>query len=176
MRYFISMVLVALVALSADMPGSAWAQIKIGVVDMQEIIAESVPGQEAMAELRTRFESMREDLDKQNEAITRLRDELQRQSMVLSQEAKQDKELEYRRVVRDFQDQFQAFQNKMRAEEERLSEPILELLVEVINTYGDRNNFTMILDGSSAGLVYADETVIITEAVKDDLNKAWQAR
>lgn len=176
MRFFISMVLVALVALPAGMPGAAWAQVKIGVVDMQEIISDSIPGQEAMAELRTRFESMREDLDKQNEAITTLRDELQRQSMVLSQEAKQDKELEYRRVVRDFQDQFQAFQNKMRAEEDRLSEPILELLIQVINAYGDRNNFTMILDGSSAGLVYADETVIITDAVKQDLNKAWQAR
>jgi len=176
MRYFISMVLIALVALSTAMPGAAWAQIKIGVVDMQEIIAESVPGQEAMAELRTRFESMREDLDKQNETITKLRDELQRQSMVLSQEAKQDKELEYRRVVRDFQDQFQAFQNRMRAEEDRLSEPILELLVQVINTYGDRNDFTMILDGSTAGLVYADETVIITDAVKEDLNTAWQAK
>jgi outer membrane protein len=88
---------------------------------------------QAMAELRGRFEDMKGELDKQNETITKLRDELQRQSMVLSQEAKQDKELEYRRMVRDFQDQFQAFQAKMKAEEDRLSEPILELLLNVIN-------------------------------------------
>ncbi|TVQ98513.1 MAG: OmpH family outer membrane protein [Desulfovibrionales bacterium] len=173
MRLFFKMLLVGAIVFAA---GTAWAQTKIGIVDMQAVIAESVPGEQAMGELRTRFETMKEELDKQNEAITKLRDELQRQSMVLSQEAKQDKELEYRRVVRDFQDQFQAFQTKMRTEEDRLSEPILELLIKVINDYGERNNFTLIMDGTSAGLVYADDAVIITDAVKEELNKAWQAR
>lgn len=154
----------------------AWAQTRIGILDMQEIIAESIPGQEAMNELRTRFESMKGELDAQNEAITKLRDELQRQSMVLSQEAQQDKELEYRRKVRDFQDQFQSFQVKMKAEEDRLSEPILDLLLDVINAYGKQNNFTMIIDGNASGLVYADEAVIVTETVKEELNKAWRAR
>lgn len=171
MRLFISALLFLML-----LPGASWAQVKIGVVDMQTVIAESAPGQAAMAELRTRFESMKEELDKQNAQITELRDELQRQSMVLSQEAKQDKELEYRRIVRDFQDQFQAFQTKMKAEEDRLSDPILEVLLEVIDAYGKNNKFTMIIDGTAAGLVYADETVIITEAIIQELNKAWQAK
>ncbi|WP_052812670.1 OmpH family outer membrane protein [Desulfonatronum thioautotrophicum] len=173
MRLFFKMLLVGAIVFAA---GTAWAQTKIGIVDMQAIIAESVPGEQAMGELRTRFETMKEELDKQNEAITKLRDELQRQSMVLSQEAKQDKEQEYRRVVRDFQEQFQAFQAKMRTEEDRLSEPILELLIKVINDYGARHNYSLIMDGTSAGLVYADDAVVITNAIKDELNKAWQAR
>ncbi len=176
MRLFFRALLVAALVLAVGAVAPAWAQVKVGILDMQEIIAESVPGQEAMNELRTRFESMRTELDAQNEAIGKLRDELQRQSMVLSQEAQQDKELEYRRKVRDFQDQFQSFQMKMKGEEDRLSEPILELLINVINTYGRQNNFTMIIDGNASGLVYADDTVIITDAVKEELNKAWRAR
>ncbi len=176
MQLFFRALLTAVLVLALGAPSVAWAQVKIGILDMQAIMAESVPGQEAMSELRTRFESMRTELDTQNEAITKLRDELQRQSMVLSQDAQQDKELEYRRKVRDFQDQFQAFQVKMKGEEDRLSEPILELLINVINTYGKQNNFTMIIDGSATGLVYADDTVIITDAVKEELNKAWRAR
>jgi outer membrane protein len=34
----------------------------------------------------------------------------------------------------------------------------------------------MIIDGTSSGLVYADEAVIITDAIMQELNKAWQAR
>lgn len=176
MRLFLNALLVAALLLSGMPSGTAWAEMKIGIVDMQAIIAESVPGQQAMGELRSRFESMKTELDKQNETITKLREELQRQSMVLSQEAKQDKELEYRRIVRDFQDQFQAFQVKMKSEEDRLSEPILQLLIEVINSYGKKNNFSMIMDGTAGGLVYADEAVIITEVITQELNKAWQAR
>lgn len=172
MRIVLSTLFIAVLLL----PAVGWAQTKIGVVDMQAVIAESEPGAKAMGELKGRFETMKAELDKQNEAITKLRDELQRQSMVLSQEAKQDKELEYRRVVRDFQDQFQAFQMKMKAEEDRLSEPILELLLNVIQEYGKKNAFSMIIDGASAGLLYADDAVIITENIKQELNKAWSAK
>ncbi|PTN38892.1 OmpH family outer membrane protein [Desulfonatronum sp. SC1] len=176
MRLYFRVLLLATLLLMIGVSAPAWAQVKVGILDMQAIIAESVPGQEAMSELRTRFESMKGELDTQNETITKLRDELQRQSMVLSQEAQQDKELEYRRKVRDFQDQFQAFQVKMKTEEDRLSEPILDLLLEVINTYGKQNKFTMIIDGNASGLVYADDAVVITDAVKEELNKAWRAR
>ncbi len=176
MRLCFRALLIAALFLAVGAATPAWAQVKVGILDMQAIIAESVPGQQAMNELRTRFESMKGELDVQNETITKLRDELQRQSMVLSQEAQQDKELEYRRKVRDFQDQFQAFQAKMKTEEDRLSEPILELLIDVINTYGKQNKFTMIIDGNASGLVYADDTVVITDALKEELNKAWQAR
>lgn len=176
MRLRFRALLIAALFLAVGAATPAWAQVKVGILDMQAIIAESIPGQQAMNELRTRFESMRGELDAQNETITKLRDELQRQSMVLSQEAQQDKELEYRRKVRDFQDQFQAFQVKMKTEEDRLSEPILELLINVIDTYGRQNNFTMIIDGNASGLVYADAAVVITDALKEELNKAWQAR
>ena len=176
MRLYFRALLLATLLLTIGVSSPAWAQVKVGILDMQSIIAESIPGQEAMNELRTRFESMKGELDAQNEAIAKLRDELQRQSMVLSQEAQQDKELEYRRKVRDFQDQFQSFQVKMQSEEDRLSEPILELLLEVINAYGRQNNFTMIIDGNASGLVYADDAVIVTDAVKEELNKAWRAR
>lgn len=172
MRNVFSALFLALVLLAA----AGLAEAKTGVVDMQTVIAESEPGAKALAELRGRFETMKAELDKQNEALTKLRDDLQRQTMVLSQEAKQDKELEYRRLVRDFQDQFQAFQVKMQAEEERLSEPILKLLLEVIQDYGKKNRFTMIIDGTSAGILYADDSAIITEAVKQELNKAWRAK
>lgn len=173
MRSVLSMLIVAALIL----PGVAWAQAtKIGVADMQVIIAESEPGTKALAELRGRFETMKVELDKQNEAITKLRDDLQRQSMVLSQEAKQDKEMEYRRMVRDFQDQFQVFQAKMKAEEDRLSEPILELLLQVIQDYGKKNGFSMIIDGTSAGLLYADDSVVVTENIMQELNKAWRAK
>jgi outer membrane protein len=171
MRSVLSALIIAILLL----PGAAWAN-KIGVVDMQVIIAESEPGTKAMAELRARFETMKAELDKRNEALAKLRDDLQRQAMVLSQEARQNKELEYRRLVRDFQDQFQAFQVNMTAEEDRLSKPILDLLLRVISDYGKKHGFTMIIDGTTAGLIYADDSVIITENIKQELNKAWQAK
>lgn len=169
-------ILATLVMVTLLLPSMGWTQSKIGVVDMQTIIAESDPGTKAMEELRTRFESMKVELDKKNETITKLRDDLQRQSMVLSQEAKQDKELEYRRLVRDFQDEFQAFQMKMKAEEDRLSEPILELLLALIQDYGKKHSFTIIIDGTSAGLLYADDTAIITDSIMQELNKSWREK
>ncbi len=171
MRRILSALIIAVLLL----PGAAWAS-KVGVVNIQVIINESDPGTKAQAELRAGFETMKAELDKKNETLTRLRDDLQRQGPVLSQEARQNKELEYRRLMRDFQDQVQAFQVRMRAEEDRLTEPILELLFNTIRDYGKKHGFAMIIDGTSAGLLYADDSVNITEQIKQEFNKAWSTK
>ena len=77
------------------------------------------------AEVSQAAVEMKAELDKRKAVIEKLRDALQKQGLVLSQEAKLDKELEYKRKVRDFQDLLQSFQRKTKAEEARLTQPII---------------------------------------------------
>lgn len=147
---------------------------KIGVINMQEVVTKSEPGSQAMEKLKTSFESMKTNLDKRKEEIQKMRDDLQKQSMALSQEAKQDKEMDFKRKVRDFQDMFQDYQGKMKAEEDRLSKPIIEQVVSTIRDYGQKNGFTAILDSQNSGMVYFDKTIDLTNTIVTEVNKAWR--
>ena len=71
---------------------AASAETKIGFVDMQAVIAKSEPGLKAMEQLKSQFKGMKDNLDAQKKSLDSLREELQKQSMMLSQEAKLDKE------------------------------------------------------------------------------------
>ena len=157
-------------------PAVLAAETKIGVINMEIVAKNSEPGREAMEKLQAEFKEMKVELDKRKAGIEKLRDALQKQGLVLSQEAKLDKELEYKRNVRDFQDLLQSFQRKTKAEEARLTQPIIQMMIGAIQDYGKKNGYTMIVDGKAGGFLYADDTVDITNKIIVEVNKAWRKK
>lgn len=152
------------------------AQGDVGVVNIPRVIQECEAGQQARDELKKNFKPMQEDLDRQKSELEQMRTDLQNQSLVLSQEAKVDKEGEFKRRIRDLQDAMQTFQRKYKIEEKKLTDPIIQLLMEVIQDYGKKNGFSMIVDGKGSGVLFVDDKTNITNKVIVELNKAWRAK
>lgn len=151
---------------------SASAETKIGFIDMKGVLAKSEPGIKAMDQLKAQFKDMKDNLDTQKKSLDTLKDELQKQSMVLSQEAKLDKEAQYKRKVRDFQDMGQNYQRKLQQAEQSLSKPIIDKLMTVTQEYGKKNGFTAIFDLQASGVVYRQDGIDVTDAIIAELNKA----
>ncbi|MDQ7032589.1 MAG: OmpH family outer membrane protein [Desulfonauticus sp.] len=165
---------VVLASLFLFWTGLALAQTKIGVIDMQKVISQSDPGKEAFETLKKKTAKMKKELDKQKKELQSLREELQKQALVLSQEAKQDKELEFRKKLRDFQDLWQAYQRKIKIEEQKLSRPIIQMLADVIKQYAEKNHYTAIWDMRASGLLYTTDAINITNQIMAELNRAWR--
>lgn len=157
------------------LPSLAQAQdIKVGVVDLQKIMEKSEPGQKAIEELQSEFKEKKSELDSRKAAIDQMRGELQKQSMVLSQEAQEEKAAEYRQKVNEFQKLYQKHQRRMQQQEEELREPIIEMLVEIIREYGRNNNYTLLMDKNNSGVIFNDQAIEITDAILSEFNKAWK--
>ncbi len=150
---------------------SAFAETKIAFVDMKAVISKSDAGIKAMDSLKAQFKDMKDNLDAQKKSLGALKEELQKQSMMLSQEAKLDKETQYKRKVRDFQDMGQNYQRKLQQAEHDLSKPIIGKLVEIMQEYGKKNGYTAIYDKQSAGLIYHEPSLDVTNAIIAELNK-----
>ncbi len=155
---------------------TAGAETKIGFIDMKTVIAKSEPGAKAMEQLKSQFKDMKDNLDTQKKALDTLKDELQKQSMMLSQEAKLDKETQYKRKVRDFQDMGQSYQRKLQQAEQNLSKPIIDKLLEVIESFGKKNGYTAIFDKQASGVIYGQDSVDLTNAIMAELNKAMRGK
>ncbi|MFP4048555.1 MAG: OmpH family outer membrane protein [Desulfovermiculus sp.] len=159
------------------LPNLALAEnLKIGVVDLQKIMEESEPGQKAIKELQSEFTEKKGELDSRKAAIEELRSELQKQSMVLSQEAQKEKAAEYRQKVNEFQKLYQTHQRRMQQKEEELRAPIIEVLVEIIREYGQKNGYTLLMDKNNSGVIYNDQAIEITDAILSEFGKAWKNR
>jgi outer membrane protein len=155
---------------------TAAAETKIGFIDMKSVIAKSEPGVKAMDQLKTQFKDMKDNLDAQKKSLDTLKDELQKQSMMLSQEAKLDKETQYKRKVRDFQDMGQSYQRKLQQAEQNLSKPIIDNLLTIVESYGKKNGYTAIFDKQASGVIYSQESVDLTNAIIAELNKVMRGK
>lgn len=172
MRRILFAVLVLVFAFQA--PAMAAPQ-KIAVASMTKLIKESESGQDAQKKMEKKFETAKKQLETKQKELEALKQSLQKQSLVLSLEAKQDKELEFKRKVRDYQDLTQATQRKMQIEQKKVGTPVLGLLQKIVIEYGKKNGYTAIFDKKSAGLLYIDETIDVTNQLLLEMNRAFRA-
>ena len=147
---------------------------QVAVIDLQAVLQESNPGETAMEKLRNYQQDVRSDLKEQKQSLDQLKKELQQQSMMLSEEAKQDKKTQFQKQAQQFQSEYQQYQQRMQQKEEELREPIIDVLMDVIQEYGENNDFELILDKRNSGVMYNKQSLDVTDAIIEKLNQAWE--
>ena len=167
------MLLVCLIAIAvAD---KAQAEVKIGIFRMPAVIVGSEYGKAMNEQLKAKFEPLAKDLQREGEEVKKIESELRNQDLALKLEAKQDKQREYRRKARDYQDSIVAYRQKRQADEQKLGQPILQRVAVVLSEYGKANGFTIIFEVSQSGVAYASEAIDITQDIIAELNKMKKA-
>lgn len=167
-------------ALATVLPMIGWTgslsarELKIGYIHSQKILAEF---QESIEAQRTLDEEQRkwvEEAQKKENAIKALEDEVENQSLLLSEEKKaeklaeiQTKYMEYQR----FQQEIWGETGKLYQRNKELTQPIIDKVNTVINKLGKDGDYDLIFDAAVGNIVYAKDEFDMTQLVLDDLNK-----
>ena len=142
---------------------------KIGIVDFQKILETSAAGKAIQAELKAKNEVMAADLQKKGAEIEKISKRLERESMVMSKEMREEKEREHRIKVNDFK----ALQKRYRAELQKLQVQLMQKLqvdlADVTAEIGKKEGYLLIMD--KRGVVYAPTSVDLTDKIIQRLNK-----
>jgi outer membrane protein len=160
--------LLALIA--AAVPAAA--QTKVAVIDVQRVVTESDPGKESLQKLRAlQDEKITEGRNLQQE-LEALKDQFNKQKFTLSD----DKLEEMNSEIEDKTIAMQRFEDDAKRSLEDARRTALgrleEQIMPIINTIGKERGFTLIFNKFQSGLVYADETVDITDDVIRRFNTA----
>ncbi|MDC0335360.1 OmpH family outer membrane protein [Pseudodesulfovibrio sp.] len=153
---------------------AAFAETKIGAFSVQAVLVNSEYGKAMAAKMKAKFEPMQNELEKDASEIQKLEAELKNQDLALKLDAKQDKQREYRRKVRDHQDSVVAFRQKLQTESQKNQQPILEKIIRVANQYGKENGYSLIVEMQNVVLFVA-ETADLTDEIIEELNKLKKA-
>lgn len=169
----------------------AWgATIKIGIVDLQRALNESIAGKQAAEELKRfrdqiaqQIEQKRKIKEQKEAKIKQLQQELNRQGLVLSEQAKMEKEETYRREVRELRrfiedsNRFVEDSNReLQEKEAQLRIAILTDLSKIIEKIGKEDKFSLILEKNDSLLLYAADTIDLTEIVIKQYNAQSQRK
>lgn len=145
--------------------------VKIGVVDVKRCIHESVKGKKAYEELKEKKESMQKRLDKKQQELLKLKEDLEKQSMMLSMDAKEEKKREFEQKKQEFRYLYEDLSKEMQQAEAKATKGILEELKKVIEKIGEQRDFLMILEMRRSGVIYFKDKIEITDDVIKAYNK-----
>jgi len=144
--------------------GSVWAaDLKVAYVDVQRAINECNAGKEAKKTITKEMEKVQHlGVDKQKELQT-MKESLEKQTLMLTQEAKAAKEKEFQNKVRDYQRWADDNQKELQQKTQDMERQISAGLIKVIQKIGLEEGYSFILEGSM--LPYVSKTIDITDRV-----------
>jgi len=146
--------------------GSVWAaDLKVAYVDIQRAINECNAGKEAKKAITKDVERIQKlGADKQKELQT-MKESLEKQTLMLTPEARANKEREYQTKLRDLQRWADDTQNEMRQKQIEMERHISGGLVKVIQKLGADEGYTFILERNETIVLYASKAIDVTDRV-----------
>jgi outer membrane protein len=151
----------------------AWAELKIGFIDSEQIFLSYEGTKEAQTKLdkeKAKVEQQASDMQKE---IYELKEKLEKQSLLLSTERKKEIEDKLQQRMTEYQ-QF-VYKNigengELIKKNMELTKPIVEKINQIVFKIAKDENFDLILD-KRAGVVFAKDAFDLTQRVVGILNK-----
>ena len=152
--------LIAGLAGSVDAAGT-----RVGYVDMQKVLVRSVAGVAAREQLERERVTMQKDLEARKTEIDKLREELEKKGLVLSADARREKEETLQRKIRDARRLGEDLDKELQRKEQQMVNRIGQEVVVVIERLGKDRGFLLIMEKRGAAVIYGDPEGDMTEEV-----------
>ena len=157
----------------------ALSQLKVGYINSQKVLEkfkDAMDVKKQLAELNTQWESEARDMQKE---IEKLQDELESQSLLLSDQRKQEKVQQIQTLGQQYQLFLQTKwgpQGEGVKKEVELLQPIYEKINAAIKEIGRAEGYHYIFDVVAGNILYAsDDQPDLTEKLLVELNKGLPA-
>lgn len=144
----------------------AAADFKVGVVDSSEILGKSSEGQKVQETLKRKSEELGKSLQRQEQEIGKAMEDFRKQSAVMKEEAKKQRQEELSKRASEFQRKVADADKQMGILEQKEMEPLLKKLEQAVSDVAKENKLDMVIDKRRSGLLYMAPTLDITDKVR----------
>lgn len=152
-----------LLLLGWAMPGWTAQAVRIGIVDVQQVLNQSQKGLGVKQRLDQERAARQKELDARQQEVMKLQTEFEKQAPVLSEQAKRERSDAIQRKVRDVR---RIAEDANRDFEKRVREAEMDITREIFGTiqeYGKDQGYTVILERGS--VVFGSPAVDLTAEI-----------
>ncbi len=144
--------------------GSVWAaDLKIAYVDIQRVMNECNAGKEAKKAITKDAEKFQRLVAEKQKELQAMRESIDKQSLMLTPDARATKEREYQNKSREFQRWGEDTQNELNQKRVEMERNISFSLVKVIQKIGADEGYTLILERNESIVLFVSKTLDITD-------------
>lgn len=167
--------IVSLVLLASTLVLPAFAaETKMGTVDMQKILLMSDAGKEAKEQLAVRAAKYEAEKNLKEEDLKKLKSELEKQSVLLSESARGAKEKDYQQKLKEYQRFLKDAQDDLQAKNDEYTSKIVDEIVKVVQEFGKKNGYTFIFVKNES-MIFLDDKIDLTDELLTQFNAARKA-
>ena len=141
------------------------AELKIGIVDIQRAINECHAGREAKKVIMKEAEKFQGLVQQKQKDLQTLKETLEKQSPMLTPEARQAKEKELQGTMRDFQRWGEDSQNEINQKRIEMEKNISLGLQRVIQKVGTDEGFSFVLEKNEQVVLFSSKAIEITDRI-----------
>jgi outer membrane protein len=151
-------------------PMTAFAQGKIGIINLDDALSNSSAGKSALSGLKSRFESREKAIAAQGEDLKKMQDELQKKSVALSQDAMKSKAADFEAKARKYLEDRNKLQQEEQQAQQGVLQPLLNRLQKVVSEYAAKNGYSIILEARS--VPYYDPKMDVTAEIRSQFDRS----
>ena len=140
---------------------------KVGIMHIQNAIISTKDGQKAATELQAKVGLKRTELEKRQNALAQLQDQLRKGSGTMSDEARQKLMREIDQTNTAIKRQTEDVQAEVDRDQNKIMQQVGQRMMALIDKYAKDNGYSLILDVSSAQtpVLYAANSIDITQDI-----------
>jgi outer membrane protein len=154
-------------SLAVAQPKTLAAEVKIGIVDLQQAISTVKAGKMAKKKLQAFKKKKEQVLEAKADKIKAMEAELEKQLPLMTEKAKQEKLKEYQKEMLEAQNLYVEIQSDLAKKQQELFEPILQRLGGLIEELALEYSYSLIMDKSGgAVLYYSPQSDLTPELIK----------
>jgi outer membrane protein len=171
MRFERAIVILAVAVLIGWGMGATDDSVKIGVIDIEQAWSSTEEGMEVRDQLQRKVRAAEAKMQPKIERFQKLQTEMREMQHVLSKEAMQQRQFDLVELKGQLENESAGLEQQLKLEEARLSSPLREKFVEVVEDIGRTQGFSLILLRGAPGIMYSREALDITALVIEAFNK-----
>jgi outer membrane protein len=136
---------------------------KIGVVSVQKILLTSSVGKMVKAQMNKKFREIQTVLNEKKDEIKTLRENLEREALVLSKEKQDEREREIRIKINDIKELQKKFEGDMKRLNDKAVKRVRTDILNLVGEMGKKEGFLLIV--SNEVVLYSPTSIDITDQV-----------
>jgi len=152
----------AIVAIAAATP--ALAEMKLAYVDVQRALGECNAGKKAKADLQGRLQSVEQRLQRQQDEVQALKNEIEKKGMLMQEEQRNNMRDQYAEKLKNFERTFKDSREELQRKDSEVTGKIVHDLAQVIRNLGEKSGYTLVFEKSTVlwgapGIDITDEVI-----------------
>ncbi len=147
---------------------------KIGVVDIQKVLLTSSAGKMAKAQINKKAREMESSLTEKKEEIEKLKENLEREALVMNKETRDEREREIRIKINDIKSLKNKYESDLKKIEGRVVKRIQQDVDIIVQEMGKKEGYLLII--SNPVVLYSPSSIDITDQLIQAYNNNLAAK